>query len=110
VVDVSDIGWVIDGFAGRAGCDVIADIHPCPFPNGNIDVDVIGATLDAFAGIVTPPCAHPCAGACCNGSACSLTNENGCAGTYLGNGTLCGPGICPRQQDSRTDLARFLGK
>jgi hypothetical protein len=56
----------------------------------------------AWQGPLTTCTPNPCSltGACCNGSACSVTTSGGCAGQWQGAGTACGaPGnpttCCP---------------
>ncbi len=42
-------------------------------------------------------CTSPPTGACCTpDGACGITFETDCTGTYMGDSTLCTPGLCPQ--------------
>jgi hypothetical protein len=56
-VDVGDVLGILDGFAGVAPWDLLADIAPCG-GDGNVDLGDVLAVLDAFSG--SPPCPDPC--------------------------------------------------
>ena len=53
----------------------------------------------------TNPCLPTDVGACCIGSACSLTNTAGCSGVYMGPTTTCTPNDPCAPQNGRCCLA-----
>lgn len=52
------------------------------------------ATGGAYTWTYTVDCPGPPEGACCIGTVCSITTQDGCQGNWLGAGTVCNPNPC----------------
>ncbi len=61
------------------------------------------------------PCTALLLGACCDGTGCVVTDQNGCLGSFLGAGSVCGStSCCPADFDQSgaadvQDIFTFLG-
>ena len=95
-------GGIFQGFGSSCAPNPCPQPFVCCFPDGSCTIllppqqctspiVVIGATC------VPNPCPQPITGACCltNGQCIFVTGGiTACNGTYLGDGTVCGPDSC----------------